>query len=327
MKFGAEIVPYYKPEKLKRLGKEIESSGFDFLWISDHYHNRFVHSILTYMADRTERINLGPGVTNPYLIHPAATAAAIATLDELSDGRATLGISAGDPSFLNSVGVDHSRPITAVREAIQIIRRLLNEERIEFSGDIFTCREAKLGFSPIHDIPIYVGGRGEQMMQLAGKVADGALINASHPEDLKECIELVDKGAKDADRSLTNFDKVAYMATSIDEDEEKARNRARAVTSFVAASAPESTLNREKISMDRINEIRAHLMDGETKAAKEKVTEKMIDVFSVSGTIDKLENRIKKLRKIGVTQVVIGSPIGPDAYSAIDKIEKLISRI
>ncbi len=324
MKFGAEIVPYYTPQKLKRLGEKIEKSGFDYLWVADHYHNRYVHSILAHLTDITEEIQLGPGVTNPYLVHPSVTAAAVATLDELSGGRATLGISAGDPAFLNSIGIEHKKPITAVKEAIKIIRKLLDGKKTDFAGEIFTCKEAKLGFSPLHEIPIYIGGRGEQMMKLAGALADGALFNASHPEDLKECIKLVEEGAKETGRSLKDFDKVAYMATSIDENEEKARNKARAITSFVAASAPESTIERENISKERIQRIRKYLMNGETKEAKKLVTRKMIDVFSISGKIDRLEERVKEVQKMGITQIVIGSPIGPNTYSAIEKISKLI---
>ncbi|KXA90839.1 hypothetical protein AKJ63_02170 [candidate division MSBL1 archaeon SCGC-AAA259D18] len=324
MKFGAEIVPYYSPKKLRELGDKIEEAKFDYLWVSDHYHNRYVHSILAQLSDATEKIQLGPGVTNPYLIHPSVTAAAIATLDELSGGRATLGISAGDPSYLHSVGIEHKKPITTVGEAIRIIRGLLDGEKLDFSGKIFTCNGAKLAFSPLHDIPIYIGGRSEQMMKLAGEIADGALFNAAHPRDLEECTENVEKGAKRNNRNLEKFDKVAYMITSIDENEEKARDRARTVTSFVAASAPKSTLEREKLSEERIKNIQIHLTAGDTKKAREEVSERMIDVFSVSGTIDKLENRIEKLRKMGISQVVIGSPIGPEPDSAIDKIKKII---
>lgn len=324
MNFGVELVPYHKPKELKSLAEKIEAEKFDYLWVSDHYHNRFVHSILTYLSGVTENIKLGPGVTNPYLVHPAVTAAAAATLDELSEGRATLGISAGDPSFLESVGKKHDKPITAVREAIEIIRRLLKGGKVNFSGDMFNCNEAKLGFSPLGQIPIYVGGRREQMMKLAGSLANGALFNASHPKDIDECMEFVREGAREADRDLEDFDHVAYIATSIGKSREKAREKAKSVTSFVAASAPESTLDREDISKQEVKGIQNNLMAGNPKKARNRVSEKMIDVFSVSGTIDKLEERIEKFRKMGVTQVVIGSPLGPDAELAIEEIGKLI---
>lgn len=326
MRFGAELVPYYETKKMGSLAVEIEDKNFDYLWVSDHYHRRYIYPILTHMAEITERIKLGPGVTNPYLTHPTVIASAVATLDEISEGRATLGISAGDPSFLNSVGIEQDLPITRVREAIRIIKNLLKGKNVNFSGNIFTCNNAQLGFTPKKRIPIYVGGRGPQMMQLAGSIADGALFNASHPKDLSECMENVGKGAEEENRTLEDFDSVAYMATSIGDDEEKARNKARAVTSFVAASAPKSTIQRENLDMERINEIRGHLMSGEVKKAKEKVTTEMIDLFSVSGNVERLEERIEELRDMDISHIVIGSPIGPDTKSALNKIGNLISR-
>ncbi|MFW6385899.1 MAG: 5,10-methylenetetrahydromethanopterin reductase [Candidatus Hadarchaeota archaeon] len=326
MKFGVELVPYYQTSEMVELAKEVEEHEFDYLWISDHYHRRYIYPVLTQMAGETSRINLGPGVTNPYLTHPTVIASAIATVDEISKGRATLGISAGDPSFLNSVGIKQDLPITRVREAIKITQRLLSGEKVDFSGEVFTCNGAKLGFKPPHNIPIYVGGRGPQMMQLAGSIADGALFNACHPRDLSECLEYVEEGLKKRDLEADQFDSVAYMATSIGDDEKEARDKARAVTSFVAASAPQTTIEREKLDMDLINEIRSRLMNGEVKKAKEKVTPKMIDLFSVSGNIQRLEDRIEEVKKLGIFHIVIGSPIGPDMHEALEKIGSLISR-
>lgn len=320
MKLGIEFLPNDPIKEIGKLGQEVEKSEFNQIWVSDHYHNRFVHSVLVYLALKTKKINLGPGVTNPYLIHPTVTAAATATLDEVSNGRAVLGISAGDPFFLQSVGMKHSKPITMVREAIEVIRKLLTGERIDYSGDVFTCKGAKLKFSPSRNIPIYIGGRKKQMLKLSGSHADGALLNTSHPDDIKECIQYIRDGAKDAGRNLDDFNVVAYAATSIGSDEEKAREKAKTVTAFVASSAPESTYERENIEKDKIEEIRKYLKSGDIGRARDFVTEKMIDVFSISGSIENLEDRISELEKLGVDQIVIGSPIGPDSNNVIKRI-------
>lgn len=325
VKLGVEFVPYSQIQKLGRLAKQVEDAGFEHIWVSDHYHNRYVHSVLAHLADVTERIKLGPGVTNPYLSHPSVIAAAIATLDEISGGRAALGISAGDPYFLSTVGINQRRPIATVREAIQIIRKLLSGERVNYSGEIFACRGASLRFKPPSKVPLYIGGRKRHMLELAGSLADGALINASHPEDLKECIEYLRCGAEKSKRKLEDLDVVAYMATSIGEDEEKARERAKAIVAFVASSAPEHALERHGIPPSDVERIREYLEAGATQKAKSAVTEPMIDAFSVSGSADKLSSRVEGLRKLGVTQVVMGSPIGPDASWAIESISKALT--
>lgn len=324
MKFGVEFVPYKTLDVLVALAKQVEDAGFDHVWVCDHYHNRYVHSVLARLALATTRVKLGPGVTNPYLVHPTVTAAAIATLDELSGGRAVLGISSGDPTFLATVGVEPHRPIATVREAIQIVRRLLAGERVDFTGEIFNCRGARLRFRPDGRVPIYVGGRGPRMLELAGSIADGALINASHRDDLKECIDYIRAGAKSSDRALNELDVVAYMATSIDPDVAKARKSVRTVVAFIASSAPRSALERHDIAAEDVDEIRDYLMVGEVQKAAEAVTDRMVDVFAVCGTPATFAKHIEDLSKLGITQVVVGSPIGPEPARAIDLIKGLL---
>jgi 5,10-methylenetetrahydromethanopterin reductase len=324
VRLGIEFVPYSRIDTLTELARRAEGAGFEYIWVSDHYHNRYVHSVLVHLAQATNKIKLGPGVTNPYLVHPSVTAAAVATLDEISGGRAVLGISAGDPFFLATVGVRHHRPIVTVREAIEIIQRLLSGERVNYSGDIFTCHGANLRFKPPSTIPVYIGGRKRHMLELAGSVASGALINASHPEDLKECIKYVRKGARKTKRKPKELDLVAYMVTSIDEDEKKARSRARTVVSFVAASAPPAALERHGIPLSDVEKICEFLRAGNIQKARSTVTQPMIDAFSVSGPPDKLASHVEKLSKLGVTQIVAGSPIGPSPMKAIDPIANML---
>ncbi|MCS7131967.1 MAG: 5,10-methylenetetrahydromethanopterin reductase [Hadesarchaea archaeon] len=324
MKFGVEFVPYKTCDALISLARRVEDAGFDYGWVCDHYHNRYVHSVLAALALATKRVRLGPGVTNPYLVHPAVTAAAIATLDELSGGRAVFGISAGDPTFLATVGIKHHKPIAAVREAVLIARKLLAGERVDFSGEVFTCRGAKLRFRPDTGVPIYVGGRGPRMLELAGSIADGALINASHRDDLEECIVYVRRGAEASDKKLEELDVVAYMATSIDDDVEKARRAVRRIVAFIASSAPSWALERHDISPDEVEKIRGYLRVGEVQKAAEAVTDRMIDAFAICGKPSDFRRHVEDLGNLGITQVVIGAPIGPEPPKVIDSIEKLL---
>ena len=324
MKFGVEFVPYRTIDALVVLAKQVDMSGFDYLWVCDHYHNRYVHSVLARLALETKKVKLGPGVTNPYLVHPAVTAAAIATLDELSEGRAVLGISAGDPIFLSTVGVEPRRPITAVREAVHIMRELLAGKRVNFNGEAFVCRGAKLRFKPIGKVPIYVGGRGIRMLELAGSIADGVLINASHYDDLRECVQNIKKGAESAGRNLKELDVVAYMATSIHTDIARARASARTVVAFVASSAPPSALERHNIALTDVERIREKLRVGKIQDAAAAVTNRMIDAFSVCCKPTELVRHMEGLNELGITQIVIGSPIGPEPAKAINSIAKIL---
>ncbi len=324
MKFGVEFVPYRTLDALIALSKQVDEAGFDYVWICDHYHNRYVHSVLARLALVTKMVKLGPGVTNPFMVHPAVSAAAIATLDELSGGRAVLGISAGDPIFLSTVGVELRHPLTAVREAVHIVRELLAGKRVNFAGEAFACRGARLRFKPVSKVPIYVGGRGTRMLELAGSIADGVLINASHHDDLRECVEYVRRGSESVSRKPKELDMVAYMATSIHDEVEKARAAAKTVVAFVASSAPPSALEKHGIAAADVERIREKLRVGKIQDAAAAVTGRMIDAFSICGKPAELARHVEGLSKIGITQTVIGSPIGPEPANAIASIRKAL---
>ncbi|MGC8816811.1 MAG: 5,10-methylenetetrahydromethanopterin reductase [Candidatus Hadarchaeum sp.] len=325
MRFGVEFVPYLRLDTMVALAKEVEQLGFQQIWVCDHYHNRYVHSVLAQLALNTHRVQLGPGVTNPYLTHPAVTAAAVATLNEISKGRALLGMSSGDPFFLETVGVEQTKPVTSVREAIHIIRGLLAGEKVDFEGECFTCRGARLRFKPGNHIPIYIGGRRQRMLRLAGEVADGALINASHPVDIEDSVKSIKEGMIQGGRAHAAFDFVAYLAVSIDSDGKRARDAARGVVAFVASSAPEKSLAHRAISAEDVEVVRRYLRRGDLARAREAVTDEMLDEFSVCGGVEVLADRVEELARIGVTTIVIGSPIGPEPLKSLKLIAKEIS--
>jgi len=324
VKFGVEFVPYLKLDVLVKLAQLVERLGFEQIWVCDHYHNRYVYPVLAQLALKTRRVMLGPGVTNPYLVHPIVTAAAVATLNEISRGRMLLGISAGDPFFLATVGIERRRPIKAVREATYIIRELLAGHRVRFTGELFSCRGAGLRFKPVNKIPIYIGGRQQRMLELAGSVADGALINASHPDDIRECIEYIEQGLRAGGRKPKAFDFVAYLPVSIGRDARKAREAARGVVAFVTSSAPRTSLERHGIGLDEVKSIRRLLTVGELKKARAMVTDRMIDAFSVCGPVEGLVSRVEELKRLGITRTVIGSPIGPEPAKAVQPIARAL---
>jgi 5,10-methylenetetrahydromethanopterin reductase len=325
VKNGIELVPYKTLDTLTSLAQLAERLGFEQVWVCDHWHNRYVHTVLAKLALATKEIKLGPGVTNPYLVHPSVTAAAIATLDEISKGRATLGISAGDPVFLATVGVNPTKPLTAVREATYLIKKLLAGETLNFEGKLFRCNGARLKNKCPHEIPVYMGGRRQRMLELAGEVADGALINASHPADIKECVKWV-RGELRKAKSKKEFDMVAYMAVSIDRDEKKAKAAVKNVVSFIASSTPPEALERHEINPEVVKSIKHRLLRGDLHGARELVDERMIDAFAVCGRIEKLSKRIEELPGLGITRVVMGSPIGPDQPRAIGLISELFQK-
>ncbi|MEM2058705.1 MAG: 5,10-methylenetetrahydromethanopterin reductase, partial [Thermoproteota archaeon] len=200
LKFGIEFVPATSIDGLVSSTVQAENVGFDHVWITDHYANRCVYVALTLASLNTKRVKLGTGVTNPFHIHPAWTASTIATLNEVSNGRAVLGLGPGDRSTLSQLGLKMDKPLTAVKEAVEIIRKLWSGDKVNFSGDVFQLFNARLGFKPSSPIPIYVGAQGPKMLELAGAIGDGVLINASHPKDFEVAVRYIQEGVQKANR-------------------------------------------------------------------------------------------------------------------------------
>jgi len=325
MKFGIEFVPNIKYYELEYYVKLAEDNGFDYVWITDHYNNRNVYAMLTILALKTSKIMLGPGVTNPYHINPAVTASAIATINELSNGRAVLGIGAGDKVTFDRIGIGWEKPLRRMREAVEIIRALHSGKSVKYEGEIFKFNGAKLDFKA-GNIPIYIGAQGPKMLQLAAELGDGVLINASHPKDFEVAKENIQKGLEKSEKK--EFDIVAYASMSVDKDSEKARNSARIVVAFIVAGSPDVIFERHGISMEDVSKVREALNNAFTKGdwggVSKSITDEMIDCFSISGNVDEVIDRIKELSKAGVTQVVAGSPIGPDKKKSIQLIGKNI---
>src|ERR1700747_3721981 len=152
--------------------KLAEASGYEALWVADERFYREVYSTLAILAQHTTKVKLGTCVTDPFARHPALTAMAIATLDEISNKRAILGIGAGISGFVE-LGVVRKKPAVAIREAIEVIRALLKGESVDFHGDVVTLNKGRLGFKPVRaDIPVYAASNGPLGQRMTGSVAD-----------------------------------------------------------------------------------------------------------------------------------------------------------
>jgi 5,10-methylenetetrahydromethanopterin reductase len=342
VRFGIEFVPDKPVDKIVHWAKLAEKNGFDIVWLTDHYNNRNVWSTLTVIALNTSRVIIGPGVSNPYHMSPALSASAAVTLNEISNGRVAIGFGAGDRTALNSIGIEWVKPVSTVVECIQYVRALTEGQTFTLDGKAFKVKGAKLNIvkrkavlddkgnpvlmdgKPVKrgpKIPIYAGAQGAQMLKRTAMVADGILINASHPKDFKIALENIREGVEEADRDLSDIDIGAYAACSIGETHDEAlKGDLKTVVAFIVASSPEVILNRHGIDADSCKRVRKLLGEGNFKELPKAISERMLEAFSIVGDSKQCIKRIEDLVKAGVTQMVIGSPIGPDKSKAIKQI-------
>lgn len=234
---GLLLLPSRPAGELSDLAARAETLGYDDFWLADERFFREVYALLALAATRTTRIRLGPCVTDPFSRHPALTAMAIATLDEISDGRALLGIGAGVSGF-RELGVNAERSAVAIREAVELIRQLLAGQDVTMKGQQVSFNGGRLDFAPRRaDIPIYVASQREAGCRVAGRVADGAIMQGCVAEPLLRFFRTtVAEGARRAGRDPSRVELVARINVCVSDDVQTARNamRATVVRSLVA---------------------------------------------------------------------------------------------
>ncbi len=316
--FGIEITPEHPIERLTELGVRAEKAGYDTLFSSCHYNNRDAFGALHQIGAATDDLRVGPGVANPFEIHPVTLASKVATIDEATGGRGVFGIGPGDPSTLANLGYAEKRGLRPVIEAFKTAQKLWAGERVDVDGS-FEATDAGLNYEPPSgaDIPVYVGGEGPHMCRMAAKHADGLLFNGSHQADLAWARSQVEKGLADRPESRGAFDLTAYASVSVDEDEAAAREAARPPVAFITAGAAPPVLERHGISKETASEIGDNISAGEFSAAFELVTPEMTEAFCMAGTVDDVADRMARVLD-HADSIVVGSPLGPDLERAVD---------
>jgi len=324
MYFGLEFVPMDLYWRTTFYAIQAEKSNFDYIWITDHFNNRNVYVSLAMIAAYTDKIKLGPGVTSPYLVHPIMTAQSVASLNEIAPGRVVCGLGAGDKTTLGMVNVGQVSPLSAVRETTQVIRFVSSNQKIKLDGNVFEIQGARMNFSVSNEIPIFIGAQGPKMLALAAEIGNGVLINASHPKDIEHAFSSIRKGIEKAGKKPEELEVAAYTSFSVHKDAEKAVKAAIPIVAFIVAGSPKPVLNGHGIDAEDAKKITGAISQANWKEAFSSVTDEMVEAFSVCGTPEECVGKIEGLQKLGVTQFVMGSPVGPKMRKAIETVRKEI---
>jgi 5,10-methylenetetrahydromethanopterin reductase len=193
---SVNLIPEAPVEEMVRLAQRAESLGYERVWVYDEgLATRDVHVTMTAIALATDRVLIGPGITNGLTRHPAQTAAAIASLDELSGGRAFLGVGAGGSLTLGPLGIERRFPLTTVRETIEVCRSLFSARVVDYEGETVTLRAARLPFAR-PTTQIWLAGRGPKMLHLGGALCDGVMLDFIHKDTMQDQVDLITAGAE-----------------------------------------------------------------------------------------------------------------------------------
>ena len=293
-------IPSTSASELAAFAEATEAYGYDALWLADERFHADPYAALTYCATRTRRVGLGVCVTDPYSRHPALTSMAIGTLDELSGGRAILGIGAGGSGFAE-LGLQQTRPARAITEAIDLIRRLLRGETVTLDGEVVCFRRGKLDFVPRRaEIPVYVASQNQQGLRVAGRVADGAIMQGCVNESMMRFFHAeVEAGVTEAGRSRADIDMVARIDVAIADDRKAALDAVKPnlVTSLLFQKPAFTSFARAGIEVpESLRTLIADIPSTRDRAVTvplaRHIPDEWVDAFIIAGDVEHVAEQV-----------------------------------
>jgi len=302
-----------------------EERGFEAVWQAE---SRLVRDAIVPMAAYaavSDRIKVGSGVINNWTRNIGLLAATFLTLDDLAPNRIICGIGAWWDPLARNVGIDRSKPLTAMRETVIILRQLLNMERVTFHGEFVHVDGIELDVvhgrrEPRH-VPIMIGATGDKMMELTGEIADGAVLNyCVPPEYNNNALDLLARGAQKAGRDFAEIDRPQLIVCSVDSDHDKAIDTTRELLTQYLAQQPHIA-KASGVSQEVVDKIQSILGWPATKEqiqrAKHLVPEDLILRITASGTPDEARTKVAEYRQHGCTCPIL-YPVGGDVRLLID---------
>lgn len=302
-----------------------EQHGFEAVWQAE---SRLVRDAIVPMAAYaavTQRLKVGSGVINNWTRNIGLLAATFLTLDDLAPNRIICGIGAWWDPLARNVGIERRKPLLAMRETVEVLRRLLNMERVTFHGEFHHVDGIELDVvhgrrEPRH-VPIMIGATGDQMMEMTGEIADGCVLNYCVPPEYNDkALELLERGAKKAGRTLAEVDRPQLVVCSVDLDHEKAIDTTRGLLCQYLAQQPHIA-KASGVSEEVVRQIQAILGWPATKEqinqAKHLVPEELIHRITASGTPEEARAKVNEYRKRGCTCPIL-YPVGGDVRLLVD---------
>ena len=259
-----------------------ESIGYEYCLVADEGMTPDVWVTLGLAARETKNIFLGP-VTNGYTRHPAITAIAAATLNQGSNGRAILVLVAGGSIVMDTFMIQREKPLKVVKDSINICRKIWSGESFDFEGEYFSLKNAKMEL-PSQNIPIWIAARGEQMLKLAGRMADGVLLMVK--SDIGPAVKLVDQFEHQPLRIY--MDRIAYTEQMIED--------ATHLFPYVLKDTPERQLSGF-LNHHEITQLKSALESGGTDAVAKLITKDMIKRYKVAGSPSECSLILNQLKK------------------------------
>jgi len=281
VKVGIHIVPLMSATDVVAIALEAERVGYDYCLVADEGFHPDIYACLGAIARETERMTIGP-VTNGYTRHPAVTAAGVATLNDLSGGRALVTLVAGGSMVLNPMGIERERPYRVMRDLVQVMKALWSGETVTWQGDTHNLVDAQLSSGP-HEIPIWISSRGPLLLRLAGRHADGILLTVK--PDLDAAFAIADEAS---DRVVAAervyLGRISYTPEMFDEQ--------RQTLPYILKDSPERVLRSLHFDDATIKRI---VETADASELNDLVTDDLLSQYQIHGTAEECSDQVSTM--------------------------------
>jgi probable F420-dependent oxidoreductase len=306
------FIPTFTASEFVDVVREVEARGYRTAWTGEAAGTDAV-TIMALIAAHTTRLHMATAVLPIQTRTPIVLGMTAATLGHAASGRFSLGLGVSSRAIVEQWnGLPFVRGLAQMREAVQVIRAVLSGERVNFEGAFYKIRNFRLAIPPpSRPVPIVLAALGDEMLRLAGEIADGVLLNWIGPENVSHAVAEVTAGAKRAGRTLDGFEIGAFVRTCVTDAPEPARQTlARDITAYTTVDA---YANYFRISgfADEIDAANAAWKAGDRAGAVTKLSPRMLDQLGVVGPEAFCRERIAEFARAGLTMPVV-VPFAPD---------------
>ena len=302
-----------------------ESRGFEAVWQAESRLVREATVPMAAYAAVTDRLKVGSGVVNNWTRNVGLLAATFSTLDDLAPGRVILGIGAWWDPLASKVGITRTHPLQAMRETVEVTRRLLAMENVTYQGEFVNMDDVQIdivhGDRSPKAVPIYIGATGMKMMELAGEIGDGVVLNYMvGPKYNVDALAALSAGAERAGRTIDDIDRPQLVVCSLDDDRDAALDRARELLTQYLGQQPH-IMKASGVDPALIEEINKELTwpaeAEDIRRVMHLVPDDAVQMISASGTPDECRAKVREYVENGCTCPIL-YPLGDDVKAMID---------
>ena len=313
MRVGLCFDGFYSIQEMIDLARLADDAGSESIWMSDHLC--FRDSLTTAMAllASTKRIKVVAAPMSPYSRSPIITAMSIATMAEFAPGRVIACPGTGNAAALKEAGIESPRPLKTMREYVEILRRFLSGETVDFQGEMFRINGAKMSFVPPTSIKMYLTAVRPRMLQLGGEIGDGVLLSGGcSPGYIARCVEDIKKGAEKGGKSLAQCDVAGFVTAAVADDPRAAIEANKMFLAYVFRNthhAENIRLGGGKVDQEGLA---AAVGRRDWEAAKKFISDDVVLAHSVAGTPAECRDQLKHFIKGGLDLPIL-LPTGTQA--------------